>query len=189
MLYKQLFGKSERRMELLGASADFFFQVVLHTFLADVEIGLSKLTDPATQRNFDNLSLEMLQSRLEKAGDPALITKARAVLDKLHTECKPFRTLRHKLLAHHDLQTALATAPVPAVSRQMVNTALALVSTYMNLIDGHYGEMETAYEHFHSPSDADTLVHVLKAGLRYNGLIQNGTISWDDFLKSEWYDA
>jgi hypothetical protein len=61
----------------------------------------------------------------------------------------------------------------------------------MNAIEGHYDDSETAYDHsvFMPASDGDSLAHLLKAGLRYDQLLQDEVINWDDFQQSVWYDA
>jgi hypothetical protein len=191
-LYEQLFGHSEKRVDLLNESAGTLFYVVQDTLLGEIKIALSKLTDPARQGKFDNLSLEMLQSRIKLAADQQLQDTTRSLLDSLHSICGRFRTWRNKTLAHLDLDTALKaeTSQLPAITRQMVNDALRLVRDYMNEIEGRYDDSETAYEHFimHA-SDGNSLAHLLKAGLRYDQLCRDGDISWDDFPKSEWYDA
>jgi hypothetical protein len=191
ILYTQLYGKSERRVDLLNESAGTFFYVVQETFLADLHITLSKLSDPAVAGRFDNLSLEQLQIRIDGERVSDLSDETRPLLAMFRTRCAPFRELRNKTLAHYDLDTALQRAtPLPPTSREMVNGALETLRDYMNAIEGYYEDSETAYNHFvmHA-SDGDSLAHLLKAGLRYDQLCQEEVINWDDFQQSDWYDA
>jgi hypothetical protein len=170
ILYNQLYGKSERRIYLLNESARTFFFVVQETFLADVHIALSKLSDPAATRGFDNLSLGQLQNRIDAECVSDLSDKTRPLPAAFRTRCASFRELRNKTLAHYDLDTALQKAtPVPPTSREMVNDALETLRDYMNAIEGRYADRETAYDHFvMDASDGDFLAHLLKAGLRYD---------------------
>ncbi|MBV9032968.1 MAG: hypothetical protein JO182_00645, partial [Acidobacteriaceae bacterium] len=46
--YRQLFGKTKERYDLLGEVAWAFFYIVDNTLLNDVQIGLSRLGDPAS---------------------------------------------------------------------------------------------------------------------------------------------
>lgn len=62
IIYGQLFGKSERRIEMLNDCASAFFFIVQNVLLGEVQVALSKLTDPATTGKHENLSLEQLQS-------------------------------------------------------------------------------------------------------------------------------
>jgi AbiU2 len=191
ILYNQLYGKSEKRVDLLNESAGTFFYVVQETFLADVHIALSKLSDPAATGRFDNLSLEQLQIRIDAERVSDLSNKTRPLLAAFRARCAPFRELRNKTLAHYDLDTALQRAiPLPPTSREMVNGALETLRGYMNAIEGHYEDSETAYDYFvmHA-SDGDSVAHLLKAGLRYDQLCREEVISWDDFRQSDWHDA
>jgi hypothetical protein len=191
ILYNQLYGRSETRVDLLNESAGTFFYVVQETLLADIHIALSKLSDPAATGRFDNLSLEQLQIRVDSVCVSDLSDKTRPLLAEFRTRCAPFRERRNKTLAHSDLDTALQRAtPLPQTSREMVNHALETLRDYMNEIEGHYEDRTTAYDYFvmHA-SDGDSLVHLLKAGLRYEQLCRDGVIGWDDPPRSDWYDA
>ena len=120
--YRQLFAESERRIDLLNECASTFFFIIQDVLLDEVQVSLSKLTDPAKSGKFDNLSLEQLQARLEGHGAASLATANRVLLDKLHTQCAPFREWRNKKLAHLDLSTSMkaTTNPLPGVSRRMI---------------------------------------------------------------------
>ncbi len=168
-LYRQLFGHSERQIELLNEAAGAAFYLINDVLIDEVQVSLSKLTDPASSRGFDNLSLCQLQERMEAQGQSQLATDLRVLLDDLQNRCEAFRVRRNKRLAHLDLAVALGTAttPLPGVSRQMIEDALAVVRSYMNSIQGHYDDSEFAYTHFISHGDGEALVHYLKAGLRY----------------------
>src|ERR1700757_3279717 len=84
ILYNQLYGKSEKRVDLLNESAGTFFYVVQETFLADVHIALSKLSDPAATGRFDNLSLEQLQIRVDAECVSDLSNKTGTLLAAFH---------------------------------------------------------------------------------------------------------
>ncbi len=71
----------------------------------------------------------------------------------------------------------------------MIDDALEMVRDYMNGIEQHYTESEYAYEHFIMSSDANALVSMLKYGLRYEELLRDHTISFDDWHKGKWHDA
>lgn len=45
--YRQLFGTSEARVDLLNECASTFFFIIQDALLADVQLSLSKLADPA----------------------------------------------------------------------------------------------------------------------------------------------
>ena len=189
--YRQLFAHSPKRIELLKESAATFFFIIQDVLLDEVQLSLSKLTDRAKVANHENLSLEQLQARLEAFADPALSETCRALLDKLHLLCKPFRERRHKKLAHLDLAIALCTTaqPLPGVSRQMIDDALAALRDYLNAIEMHFNDSEWGYEHFIMKSDGDSLAATLRAGLRYEELLQERKLPIGDWRLGKWHDA
>ena len=48
--YRQLFSGSERRIDLLNECASAFFFIMQDVLLDEVQVSLSKLTDPASSR-------------------------------------------------------------------------------------------------------------------------------------------
>lgn len=192
IMYRQLFAHSAQRIDLLNECASTFFYTIQDMLIGDVQIALSKLTDPARTGGHENLSLEQLQERVEKQGEAGLQSTLRQILDELHQKCQVFRTWRNKRLAHLDLTTAMQSTlnPLPGVSRQMIEEALELVRRYLNTIQIHYEEGETGYEHFiMSASDGEALISMLKYGLRYEELLQERKVEFNDWQESNWKDA
>jgi hypothetical protein len=191
IIYRQLFGHSEKRIDLLNECASTFFYIIQDMLLDAVQVSLSKMTDPAQTGNFENLSIDQLQQRVETHGDPQLATSLRKLRDKLHDKCQPFRMWRNKRLAHLDLTTAMQSSsnPLPGISRQMIEDSLGILREYMNTIERYYSKSETGYEHFIMSSDGDFLISVLKYGLRYEELLKDRKISFEDWHQAEWKDA
>lgn len=188
MCYRQLFGTSERRVDLLNECAGTFFFFVHDVLLQNVQVSLSKFTDPAKSGKFENLSLWQLQTRLEIHGDAKLAAEAKQILGSLMNQCAPFRERRNKRLAHSDLLTSLISGatPLPGVTRQMIEDALSSVREYLNIIDAHYNASETLYESFNLSTNGNALIAVLKNGLRYQELVSNGTIPREDWFEGKW---
>ena len=189
--YRQLFAESARRIEMLNECAFAFFYVIQDVLLGEILVCLSKLTDPAMSGKHDNLSLEQLQTRLEIHGDKALALQTRSILDSLHVKYIPFRKWRNKQLAHLDLSTSMKSSanPLPDVSREMIEEALSLLRNFMNKIEMHYCDSEMGYEHFIMSSDGDALLGILRYGLRYEELLKDGVVSYDDWHRGKWHDA
>lgn len=189
--YRQLFAESERRIEMLNECASTFFFFIQDVLIGEVQVCLSKLTDPAKTGRHDNLSLEQLQLRLEQYGDTKLAKSNRITLDSLLREAAPFRAWRNKQLAHLDLLTAMKATPnpLPDVSRQMIEDSLSLVRQYLNTIEHHYNDSEIGYEHFIMSSDGDALLATIRNGLRYEELLVGRKIPYDDWRKGKWNDV
>lgn len=196
IVYRQIFAKSEKRIDLLNECASVFFYIIQEVLIGDVLISLSKLTDRARSGRFDNLSLEQLWALLDAHGDQTLAAQTlaaqtRSVLDTLHTKCEPFRKWRNKRLTHLDLATVMKCSPdpLPDISNQLIEEAFALIRAFMNKIEGCYGDSEVGYENFSMHSDGEALVAMLRYGLRYEELVKEGTKSYDDCHHGKWHDA
>lgn len=192
IVYRQLFGESDRRIEMLNECASAFFYVIQDALLGEIQVSLSKLTDPARTGKHDNLSLEQLQGRLEKHGETGLASQTRLVLANLRIKCKPFRVWRDKQLAHFDLLTSIRSSanPLPGVSRQMIEEALSLVRDFMNKIEVHYNNSEIGYEHLlFTSNDGNALLAIVRNGLRYEELVEEGVVPCGDSQRGKWRDA
>jgi hypothetical protein len=78
-LYRQLFAESPSRIDMLNECAAAIFYVIQDVLLGEVQVMLSKLTDPASSGKYDNLSLERLQIEVELLGQQALATQTRSI--------------------------------------------------------------------------------------------------------------
>jgi AbiU2 len=188
-IYRQLFGTSEKRINLLNESAASAFYVFQEVLFDEVQIALSKLTDPPRTLTKENLSLEQLQLRIEAEAPSELADTLRSLLDTIHTKCRAFRAHRNRRLAHLDLETAVRSGarPLPPVSRQMIEEALADIRAYMNAVEAHYNDSEMGYEHFAMRGgDGDALIWLLANGLRYGELLRIGRIPFDDQNEGKW---
>lgn len=86
--YKQLFGHSPQRIDLLNETAPAFFFIIQEVLISDLITSLCKLTDTATTKirgeEHENLSLYTLQKRLCLAsGVEPLIESCQTLLDCL----------------------------------------------------------------------------------------------------------
>ena len=164
--YRQLFGHSLQRVELLNKVAGHFFRIVQDALWDDVILHLARLTDPLKSGGKANLSLR----RLPKLISDATLKKEVGSLIEVALSTSLFvRDLRNRKLAHIDLALALKTGvePIPGVSRDKVEAALSAVRVVLNKLEAYYWESETAYEHFISMGgEGDTLIYFMRAGLR-----------------------
>ena len=67
LIYRQLYAASDEAIDLLNRSGSNVFYLLQFMLLDDVALRLAKLTDPAFQGRFENLSLGRLAAALETA--------------------------------------------------------------------------------------------------------------------------
>jgi len=110
---KSLFAVNQEQSDLLGRTANAFFQVCQATFFDGIILNLSRLTDPLHSMGKDNLCLERLLLGIDKKTHPDI---AKILYDKIETAkecCRTVRSHRMRKLAHLDLRTALNSHPEP----------------------------------------------------------------------------
>lgn len=66
IIYLQLFGTNEQRVQLLNESGGTFFKLLKDILLHDVQLTLSKLGDPAVSCKKENMTLRALYEVLLK---------------------------------------------------------------------------------------------------------------------------
>lgn len=184
-IYRQLFAHTPLRVDLLNESACTFFYVTQELLYNDVQLRLSKLTDPSKTGGFRNLSLPAL---LESVEDKSFRATLESIIDDLQKKCKPFRNKRNKEIAHLDFDTVMKSVPTPDVSRKMIEDALTLLAKFLNEIEGHYMDSETSYDVIIS-EDGESLVNYVKYGMRYAELRKQREVNRNDIRKSKWFDA
>jgi hypothetical protein len=182
LTYRELFGISKGRVDLLNECAGPFFVIIHGVLLTDVQLALCKLTDPARTPRFENLSLDQLQERVASHGDSSIAGRCDQLLVEVHARAAHVRQRRNKKLAHIDLATALGTTatPLPAVTRQSIDDALEAIRAYMNAIEDHYDGAQTGYEYSMIHKGAAALVARLQDSRRYHEHIRTGRLPIDD---------
>lgn len=182
-IYRQLFGTSASRVDVLNRSAGTFAYMLQDVLLDDVQLGLAKLGDPATTRirgtAVENLTLLNLCKLVTASG--ALVAELPPLLAAYDNACAKARERRNKRIAHFDLHTMLQSkASLSGPSREEIEVALEALRSVMNCISLHFTGMQTAYELIVLDSDGESLIATLKRGLRYRELVMDGAIPHDD---------
>lgn len=191
LTYRALFAVSPKRIELLNRSAGVFFHITQAVLLADVQLAICKLTDPPSTGKHENLSIPRLQRLLVESGDKAIAKRAARLVEDVERKCKRFRDRRNKTLAHSDLGMALGVTRkrLPGISRKKIEDALSSICSYLNAIQDHYCDSETAYASPIVLEGAEALVGSLKAGQRYEEHLRAERFPPTDFRQGEWADA
>ncbi len=114
----------------------------------NVALSFSKLADPNKQRSNENLSLKQLTVLANDSGDLELSQALKEKFEELLQSCEKFRKLRNKRIAHADLDHAMGGAkePLPGISRQYVENALALLRDFMNTYELAVSDSQPLYD-------------------------------------------
>ena len=163
--YRKLFAKSQKRIDLLNEASGFFFRVVQDVLWDDVLLHIARLTDPAKQGRFENLTVARLDLAFQNSSVGSELSK---VVEVVKERAQFAREWRNRRIAHRDLSLALdlKARPLPGASRQHVEDVLASIREAMNLLRRHFLDSDMGFEHFLVHDDADLLVHHLSLALR-----------------------
>lgn len=183
LIYRQLFGTSEDRVNLLNEAAGTVTWILQNLLLHDVQMSLSKIGDPAGSGKKKNLTLRRLQLELRDSGETSVSTGMEPLLTAFEESCGKIRYRRDKWLAHSDLDTKLnaRAAPLTGPSRAEIEEVLNALRAVMNHVALRYTDSKIAYEHFFMNADGEHLVAALARAKRYQALVKDGIISRDDF--------
>lgn len=164
--YRQLFGHSEKRVELLNTVGGHFFRIVQDALWYDVILHLARLTDPIKSSGKHNLTLLILP---EVISDTSLKQEVKALIDIALSRCSFARDWRNRKLAHIDLTLALkeGAKPLTGVSRDNVESALSAVRSVLNSLSVKYLQRTTAYEYFLAMGgEGNDVIYFIRAGLK-----------------------
>jgi hypothetical protein len=144
--YRELFGTSRERIELLNRAAPAFFNFLQAVLFEDVLLHITRLTDPPQSRkDKDNLTLRRLSALLPA---PGLKLRVDQLLDQAKQKSEFARDRRNRWIAHRDLLTVRNQSPQPLAkaSREAVEQALGAIRDVMNEVESHYENRRVAYE-------------------------------------------
>lgn len=187
IIYRQLYGISPERVDLLNRSASMLFYIFQMTLLNDVQLSLSKLSDPAGSGARRNMTLDMLLQLLKNAGETNIVEQLSSLVADYAISCERLRYRRNKTIAHFDLATmrSVKVAPLEGPSCEEIETALDALRKALNCVEFHYARSQTAYEEIIMEGDGNLLILNLWRGLRYAELVREGVIAHDDLRKKK----
>lgn len=182
IVYRQLFGTNEQRVELLNELAGTVSWMLQTLLLHDIQLSISKISDPPASGVKKNLSVRRLQKELLNVGETALAKRMEPLLLQLEISCSKIRDRRNKWIAHNDLETKLGARAIPLLgpSRVEIEVALESLRKVMNCVGYHFTNTETLYEEFIMQNDGNHLLTALTRAKRYQMLMKEGVIPRND---------
>jgi hypothetical protein len=164
----------DRSYRVTGAAAESFFYFTRWHLLRGVVMDLCRLGDRLNTGGQDNLTLARVLAEAPFSHGPDK-KSAEHELEWLDECIKTLRPLRHKLIAHFDLDVATGRAPVPSASIDDIDLAVRLTTRIVQRMhatwDGlHLGVQDAPPERWVDEraqwtADVDRLVEVLDRGL------------------------
>lgn len=164
---RTLFDGTERRIELLSATAWWFFAMTRRSMQFSVVVLLSRLFDPAGQGDRANICLRALVDAVEAEGEHELAAQLARELDCLAKHAEDLRDYRHKIVAHRDRKVATGAAELrrKMLDADYIESVLTRVCDLMNRVTHHFANRTTAWVPV-SGMGSNALVGLLEQALR-----------------------
>ncbi len=163
--FKEFFGTSPERIELLNHTAPAFFSRLQSTLWDVVLLRIARLMDPPNSGvGKENVTL----LRLPELVDKAIRYKIDILLKVAEEKCVFSRDWRKRRIAHLDLNLALEKGqkPLASASRLSVGAAVDAIAVVLNAVESHYFDGRTvAFDWIQSPHGAKALLFLLREGL------------------------
>jgi hypothetical protein len=193
-VYLELFGRSPERLDLLDTCANLFFVFADRAMLLDMQMALSRVSDPAETggKKKTNLTFQRLVHELEASAAPCnLLTSLKSQSAQFTASCGKLRDRRNKYFAHSDYEsvTQHPTKMFDGPYRNEIETALGALRKFLDSVAEHYGEQPLIYDALIRIDTGNDLVLWLKRGLRYKELQDEDKLGADDLKQSRWCDA
>lgn len=183
--FRQLYVEKESRLELINAAAPFFFWVVQQTLWEDAILGIARLADKRPKGK-DVLALRRVVPLLP-AGE--LRNEVDSLVQEIDAGMKDILQWRHRHVAHRDLDLALGKSlrPLPDTKVATIDRLLDLMTAVLNRISNHFLRSETAYRSASLVHDAESLLYVIRDGLRREELRQQ-RLNAGEYRADDWDD-
>lgn len=185
--YVRLYGTNPGRLEILNASAPFFFYVVQQTLWYETLLGITRLAGPEKTGNKHNLSVHRVSGLI---ADKPLRQEVEQLLAEIRQASAFAIEWRNRHIAHRDLALSLGhtAKPLPEASKEKVDAAVDAIAALLNRLSQHYLKTTTAYRASPLTRDAEELLYVLRDGLRREEIRQKRLEGSGEYLPEDWND-
>jgi len=175
ILHDQLFDSGPEVIKLISKKGGNVFSTFQKLVIDNLILYFSKLIDAPKMGSNDNLSLLKLAEMIE-IDDVDLFNKIKSKMDNIISKARKFKQQRHKRVAHSDEAYHFNREDGDSLgfSFDDIDKTLNLIGIFLNEIELHYHNSETAYEHLRITvgNDANALLTRLRKAERYDKLIQ-----------------
>jgi AbiU2 len=167
-IFIDLFATEQETVELLNEVSPFLFRVIQEALLHELHMLLARLTDPpfsGQNRMQHNISLPRLLHEIEASDKSPFAAEVKSTIDDIVDRCAPLRKIRHKVLAHNDLNVALQLAPpLPGLTRNEFEALIDDIIGQMNKVEFHYRDSTTLYKRGLAAYAVEHLTDYLRCG-------------------------
>ena len=181
--YKELYGTSPTRIDLLNRAAPNFFGKIQKTLWNEVLLLICQLTDPPKIGKRKNLTILRLPELIKES---ALGSAVEAKVKEAESNSTFCRDWRNRHIAHLDRDLALESnaEPLMEANRAMVKQALESIAAPLKLVAERFFGSDLRFDIYKPIHGAVSLLHVIDDGLKA-GLEREDRLSQGNWLPSD----
>ena len=160
--FRYLFAKDQKHVDVMNTVSSGFFHMVQQLLFDDAILRVSKLTDPAANRQQENMSLErLLQATEWDKTDPKKWQLYRSRLDTVKVACKPCRDHRNKRVSHKALELFTKTISIHDPMMRMIDDARTTIHSFVYDIRIDLGHGSLSFDFPNGEEEAEKLIDYL----------------------------
>lgn len=178
--YRNLFGHSQERVDLLNQCAGGFFHSIQFAMLQQIELCMVRLLDPAKQRSGNkNMPFQRLVHLAEEVYQEGKVIHLRQMLERAMECSSRLRRRRNKAVAHLDVETIQNEDQVilewPRIEE--VDASLKALVDLANAFEQVSDLPIMCYELTDTWAGSEAVVTHLTNSLRFKQLVKDGALS------------
>jgi hypothetical protein len=171
-VFRQLF-TTQDSVDILNACAPGFFQLVAWRFVDAIILGVCRLTDPAQQGSYKNLTFDLLRESLLPEPDSVLLADIDQKLKTVKKRTRVLRKHRDKRIAHIDRHRALGNVEsLNPIERARIEVVLGCIREFLKAVNEATGRPEVAYEDPINAGNGQSVIQKLKEGMRWRKIYE-----------------
>ncbi len=163
--YKKLYTKKET-VEVLNKTAPSYFALQQRIQWNSIILSIARLTDNKQAMGYENLTYLKIPDYIK---DEELKQEIQLEIITLKKEREDIKNLRHKILAHNDLECILSEEKkieiLNSITLKKTETVLSQIENIFQKLYGHYFKAHMLFEGTLFKFDAGSLIYWLKTGL------------------------
>lgn len=182
--FNELFGESEKRIDLLNRKAPLFFWLVQDALVDQTLLGITRLTETPGAGRRKNLTVQCLPEFIKRDEDQALRNEIQRQCAELDEKTRFAVVVRNKAIAHFDQAMALRqpASPLPSITRDRIATALGAIGSILCAVEEHFCRRTRSDKIFDMGTGAIALLYALRGDAGWDALeheaITEGRIAW-----------
>lgn len=177
--YRNLFGHSQERIDLLNQCAGGFFHSIQFAMLQQIELCMVRLLDPVKQgKSNKNMTFQRLIQLTEAVYQESQVIRLREMLERAMDCSSRLRRRRNKAVAHLDVEAIENEDQVilewPRIEE--VDACLAALADLANAFEQMSGLPIMCYEFADTWAGSEAVVTHLTNSLRFKQLVKDGAL-------------